>query len=473
MYDYCPLSHEIFQRMIHELGPECVLIDTNSINPYDRDASELRYMPDVVVKPRAVHQIQKLMALANEYRFPVTPRGAGTGLAGGCLAVQGGVVLSLEHMNRIRKIDSANLVAEVEPGVLTQDLRDAARKKGLFYPPDPAGMDKSTIGGNAATNAGGPACAKYGTTKDYVLELEAVLPSGRRIRTGAKTRKGVVGYDMTHLLVGSEGTLGIITGLTLKLIPHPPAVTGLTAAFSDLDTAMRAVMEIMNHGHLPSAIEFLDKKCLKLVGDLLPFQVPGDQASLLIIETDGVREPIEHEISQIGQICEKIGATHLMPAPEEKDRERIWGVRRQVSLRIHDHSALYIAEDIVVPIGRIADLVNALPEFERRYNLYIYAFGHAGDGNIHLNITAENRDHMDRVEKGVRAILSLVLEMDGTISGEHGIGAGKMNYLPMELEPENIRLQVGIKKLFDPNLILNPGKLFRMDNGETETGTDA
>lgn len=462
MYDFCPISDETLRRIIREIGTECVFTLPDFISPYDRDASELRYMPDVVVKPRHVQQIQKLMELANEFRFPVTPRGAGTGLAGGCLAVHGGVVLSLEHMNRIRNIDTANLVAEVEPGVITQQLRDAARARGLFYPPDPAGLDKSTIGGNAATNAGGPACAKYGTTKDYVLELEAVLPNGKLIRTGVKTRKGVVGYDLTHLLIGSEGTLGIITGLTLKLIPYPPAVTGLCAVFSDLDTAMHTVMEIMNRGHLPSAIEFLDHKCLKLVGDLLPFKVREDHPSLLIIETDGAKEHIGRQILDIGDICREIGATHLMPLPEDLDRKRIWDVRRQVSLRIHDHCALYIPEDVVVPISRIADLVNSLPEFERIYQLYIYAFGHAGDGNIHLNITAENRDHMDRAEEGVKAVLSLVLEMGGTISGEHGIGVWKIKYLPMELESESIRLQVGIKTLFDPNRVLNPGKLFRM-----------
>jgi D-lactate dehydrogenase (cytochrome) len=364
-------------------------------------------------------------------------------------------------MNRIRSIDPVNLIAEVEPGVITKDLRDAAREKGLYYPPDPAGMDESTIGGNAGTNAGGPACVKYGTTKDYVLGLEAVLPSGDAIRTGVRTRKGVVGYDLTHLMVGSEGTLGVITDLTLKLIPHPPAVAALAAVFGDLHTAMNTVSEIMSRGHLPSAIEFMDHKSLHLVGDLLPFSVAGEQAAVLIVEVDGVPAPIAQEIEQIGDICRERGATRLLPAVDEADRKRVWEVRRQISLRIHDTAPLYVPEDVVVPIGRIAELVDALPEFEARYQLLIYAFGHAGDGNIHLNITAASRENLERVESGVKALLSKVLDLGGTISGEHGIGAAKITHLPMELSTESIELQKGIKRLFDPNLVLNPGKIFR------------
>ena len=238
--------------------------------------------------------MQKLIALANEYGFAVTPRGAGTGLAGGCLSVQGGVILSLEEMNRLLLVDEKNLIAVVEPGVITENLKNAAREKGLFYPPDPAGLDKSTIGGNAATNAGGPACVKYGTTRDYILGLEVVLPNGRFIRTGVKTRKGVVGYDLTQLMVGSEGTLGVITALTLKLIPHPEAVAGMAVIFPDMQSATRAVGEVMGRGYLPFAIEFMDYHCLDLVQDQLPFAVSGSEA-MLIMEMDG----------PLGQVAER------------------------------------------------------------------------------------------------------------------------------------------------------------------------
>jgi len=469
MTKYSPITNEIRRRISHELGDKCIVTDPDEVGTYGKDASGLSNPPELVIRVMETVQIQKLMRLANEYGFPVIPRGGGSGLAGGCVPVLGGVVLSLEKLNRIISVDTKNLIAEVEPGTITEVLRNAVRQKGLFFPPDPAGMDQSTIGGNAATNAGGPSCLKYGTTKDYILGLEAVLPSGRMINTGTRTRKGVVGYDLTQLLVGSEGTLCVITGLILKLIPFPPAVRGITAVFSDLPTAMQAVTEILNRGHLPSAIEFLDAKCLFLVKDILPFHVPGETSALLIVEVDGDPEQTKQEVKAIGRILEEVGSTHLMPAFSEQERKDIWSVRRQVSLRIHDHYSLYIPEDVVVPIEKIPVLVGELPEFEDEYGFEIYAFGHAGDGNIHLNITAQNRDNMHRVEMGVRAILARVIEMGGTISGEHGIGKAKKQYLSMELSTESIRLQTEIKKVFDPNMILNPGKIFPEKGTNNET----
>jgi len=469
MTKYSPITNEIRRRISHELGDKCIVTDPDEVGTYGKDASGLSNPPELVIRVMETVQIQKLMRLANEYGFPVIPRGGGSGLAGGCVPVLGGVVLSLEKLNRIISVDTKNLIAEVEPGTITEVLRNAVRQKGLFFPPDPAGMDQSTIGGNAATNAGGPSCLKYGTTKDYILGLEAVLPSGRMINTGTRTRKGVVGYDLTQLLVGSEGTLCVITGLILKLIPFPPAVRGITAVFSDLPTAMQAVTEILNRGHLPSAIEFLDAKCLFLVKDILPFHVPGETSALLIVEVDGDPEQTKQEVKAIGRILEEVGSTHLLPAFSEQERKDIWSVRRQVSLRIHDHYSLYIPEDVVVPIEKIPVLVGELPEFEDEYGFEIYAFGHAGDGNIHLNITAQNRDNMHRVEMGVRAILARVIEMGGTISGEHGIGKAKKQYLSMELSTESIRLQTEIKKVFDPNMILNPGKIFPEKGTNNET----
>lgn len=460
MTRYTPITNDIRKRISDALGDECIVKNQDEVGTYSQDASGLSYPPELVIRVQETAQIQRLMKLANEYKFPVIPRGGGSGLAGGCLPVLGGVVLSLEKLNRIISVDTQNLTAEVQPGTITKDLRDAVQQKKLFFPPDPAGMDQSTIGGNAATNASGPSCVKYGTTKDYILGLEAVLPSGRLINTGTRTRKGVVGYDLTQLLVGSEGTLGVITGLILKLIPYPAAVSAMTAFFSDLTSAMQAVTQILNRGHLPSAIEFLDAKCLLLVKDILPFHVPFEKSTLLIIEADGNPEQTKRDIKTIGNILKEAGATNLLPAFNEKEREDIWNVRRQVSLRIHDNYALYIPEDVVVPIGKIPALVAELPKFEAEYSFDIFAFGHAGDGNIHLNITAQNRDNMNRVEMGVKAILARVIQMDGTISGEHGIGKTKTQYLSMELSAESIRLQSEIKKVFDPNMILNPGKIF-------------
>ena len=296
--------------------------------------------------------------------------------------------------------------------------------------------------------------------------MEAVLPDGSLIKTGVATRKGVVGYDLTNLLVGCEGTLGIITSLTLKLIPAPPAVTGLMAVFRDMGSAMNAVSEIMGSGYIPAAMEFMDHKCISLVGELLPVALPGDEASILIMEIDGPAGQIEHEIKAMGEIARSVGATHILPASCHEEREQIWAVRRQVSLKIHDYAPLYISEDVAVPLTSIAALVNALPAYEEKYGLSIFAFGHAGDGNIHLNITAPDRDNMERVHAGVKALLQLTIEMGGTISGEHGIGIAKKEFLPMELSRKSISLQEGIKNLFDPGHILNPGKIFPQEKRE-------
>lgn len=452
------LTSEARAALVTLLGTDNVLDAPG--DPYDRDSSSYMATPDMVVFPRSVADVQGIMTLANEHRFAVIPRGGGTGTSGGCIALEGGVILSLERMNRIISIDTENLVAVVEPGVITQTLRDAAAAVGLFYPPDPAGMDTSTIGGNVATNAGGPACVKYGVTRDYVLGVEAVTPTGAHIRAGVQTRKGVVGYDMAHLLCGSEGTLGIITQMTLKLIPLPAATVGLAAVFPSMAHCMRTVTSILTSGHLPSALEFLDHKCLSLVGDELPFSVPGATASLLILELDGVASQITTEIEAIKAICTAEGATHLMPGGTVQERERIWSVRRQTSSRIREHAPITISEDIAVPIGRIAPFIETVPAFEEAYGLDIFCFGHAGDGNIHLIVTAPERSEVHRVDDGIRAIVRQVLDMGGTLSGEHGIGEAKKHLLPMELSAESIRLQRSIKHVFDPANVLNPGKVF-------------
>lgn len=460
MFPYTPLTEEIIALLQRRLSPGAVVADPAAIAACAVDASTLSHRPELVVRAQTVADVQALLELANTYNFPVTPRGGGSGLAGACLPHLGGVVLSTRELCAVRAIDAANFTMEVEAGAISSQVREAAAARNLFYPPDPAGMDLSTIGGNAATDAGGPACVKYGTTRDYILGLEAVLPDGTLINTGVRTRKGVVGYDLTNLLVGCEGTLAVITALTLKLIPRPPATVGALCAFASMGAAMRAVARIMAEGHLPSAIEFLDHRCLALVGELLPFALPTGKPSLLLMELDGPAEQIAPEMETVISLATNEGAIHVLRAPNEQDRQRIWEVRRQVSLRIHDHAVLYIPEDVAVPLSAIARLVDALPDFEARYGIEIFAFGHAGDGNIHLNITTQDLARQPRAEQGVKALLEMVLELGGTISGEHGIGLAKKEFLPMEISPASIRLQQGIKQLFDPNLILNPGKIF-------------
>ena len=460
MMHYSPITDKIKAAILERIGPQAVISAPERLAEYATDASALHFSPELVVCAGSARDVQHLMELANMYRFPVTPRGGGSGLAGACLPSLGGVVLATAGLNRITRIDRKNFIMKVEPGVISHEVRKAADAAGLFYPPDPAGMELSTIGGNAATDAGGPACVKYGTTRDYVLGLEAVLASGRRITTGVQTRKGVVGYDLTNLLVGSEGTLGIITSLILKLIPKPAATRGMMCVFNDMVSAMNCVAAIMGQGYLPSAIEFLDHKCLSLVGALLPFALPKGKPSILIIEVDGAQRQVDEEIKAICSIAKNQAAIDLIKAGNALAREKIWAVRRQVSLRIHEYAKLYIPEDIVVPLTAIAQLVDALPFYEEKYGIEVFAFGHAGDGNIHLNITTQDPDKEEAARAGTKALLELTLRLQGTISGEHGIGLAKSGYLSMELSADSIALQRSIKKLFDPNMVLNPGKIF-------------
>lgn len=457
---YSSITEDIVRRIEDAVGKDCIIQDPVKCKDYGQDAGEVIRTPELVVEPTEAEQIQRLLRLANEYHFPVTPRGLGTGVTGGSVPLLGGVVLSLIRMNRILSIEKENLIAVVEPGVVNLDLKNAVLNEGLFYPPDPASLDSCSIGGNAATNAGGPSCVKYGTTRDYVLGLEAVLPSGEKIAAGVRTRKGVVGYDLLHLLIGSEGTLGVITKLILKLLPLPKTLTTLVAFFPQLTSAMDAVTSILIQGHVPCAMEFLDNRCLELIGDLLPFEGTQRTGAFLLIETDGAPEVVEREIETIGDMCIQCGAVEVLLAPDSQKRTRMWEIRREVALRIEHESPVYIPEDVVVPIGRIAEFVSGLPEFEEKYDMKVYSFGHAGDGNIHLNVTTEDRDRRRIVDRGIEKILKRVISMGGTISGEHGIGAAKKRFLPLELSSESIRLQRDIKRLFDPHGILNPGKIF-------------
>ncbi|MBN2568525.1 MAG: FAD-binding protein, partial [Deltaproteobacteria bacterium] len=430
---YSTITTDILQKIEEATGFDCIVRKEEKLAEYGKDAGEISHAPEIVIEATSSVQIERLLCLANLHRFPVTPRGLGTGLAGGSVPIHGGVLLSLARMNRIISIEEDNMIAIVEPGVLTLDLKEAVRKKGLFYPPDPASLDTSSVGGNAATNAGGPSCVKYGTTRDYILGIEAVLPSGKTIKTGVATRKGVVGYDLLGLIVGSEGTLGVITKLTLKLIPHPPAITTIVAFFPELPAAMKAVTTILMKGHIPCALEFMDRKCITLVRDLLPFEGMDSTGAFLLIETDGAPDIIKSDIEMIGHICMEGGAINVIMAPDSVKRARMWEVRREVSLRIENNFPLYIPEDVVLPLGKIADFVACLPEYEKSYGMNIFSFGHAGDGNIHLNVTAEDHRSKEKVEEGIESLLKRVINMGGTISGEHGIGIAKRRYLPLEL----------------------------------------
>ena len=395
--------------------------------------------------------------------MPLVVRGAGTGFTGGAVPTRGGVVVSMERMNRILEIDETNLLAVVEPNVITADLQRAVEQVGLFYPPDPASLEMSSIGGNVAECAGGPRAFKYGTTKRYVLALEAVLPTGEIVATGSKAVKNVVGYDLTQLLVGSEGTLAIITRVTLRLIPKPPARATLLALFADIRPAVDAVSALIQRRVVPAALELVDADSLAAIRDHLQQEVvPAGTGAVLIVESDGMQAAVDEEIDRVADACREAGAMRVSLAANDEDRDRLWNVRRLLSGALKATGLLKINHDVVVPRGRVPELFAVIASLRQAHQLRIAAFGHAGDGNIHVNLMVDRRDTQQRAraKEAERALFERVVALEGSISGEHGIGFAKAQYIGIELSPEAIALMKRVKTAFDPNGILNPGKIF-------------
>jgi glycolate oxidase len=390
-------------------------------------------------------------------------RGAGTGYTGGAVPTHGGIVVSMERMNRIVEIDELNLLAVVEPNVITGDLQRAVEAVGLFYPPDPASLDTCSIGGNVAENAGGPRAFKYGTTRQYVLALESVLPTGEIIRTGSKAVKNVVGYDLTRLIVGSEGTLAIVTAITLRLIPKPPSQSTLTASFSTIGQACDAVTELIRRRAVPAAIELLDGASLRAAEAYTRTAIAASGTeALLIVECDGMPAAVHEEMSRVREACEAVGAAGIATAASEDERRALWAVRRQLSLGLRATGLLKINHDVVVPRGRIPELFRVLDRLRQGHDLPIAAFGHAGDGNIHVNVMIDASDAAQRARATAaeRQLFESVVGLEGSITGEHGIGFSKAPYLGIELSAETIALMRRVKAAFDPHGILNPGKIF-------------
>jgi glycolate oxidase len=377
---------------------------------------------------------------------------------------RGGVVLSLERMNRILELDEENLVVVVEPHVITGHLQDTVEKVGLFYPPDPASLRTSVIGGNVAECAGGPRAFKYGTTKQFVLGLQAVLPNGDIIETGGKVVKNVVGYDLTHLLVGSEGTLAVITRIILRLVPKPPVQSTLRATFVTIAQAVQAVSNVIKARVMPAAVELIDGDCLEAVAAYLNVRslAPAGTGALLLLEVDGLAEAVTEEAARCERACRDAGATEILRARDEAERQEIWRVRRELSPALKTITPIKFNHDVVVPKGRIPQLFDLVGRIKREYRLRIPCFGHAGDGNIHVNImvTPGDDDETRRAHEAERVLFEGVLALEGSISGEHGIGFAKAKYLPLELDPQTIALMKRVKDAFDPQGILNPGKIF-------------
>ena len=446
------------------VGEPYLRLEGEALVTYGHDGQRRGHPADAVVLPADASQVAAVVRACVAHRVPFVPRGAGTGYTGGAVPVEGGVVISLERLNRILEIDEANLVAVVEPCVITGHLQTAVEERGLFYPPDPASLQISSIGGNVAECAGGPRAFKYGTTKQYVLGLEAVLPTGEVVRTGGKVVKNVVGYDLTHLLVGSEGTLAIVTQIILRLVPKPPVTATLRAAFTSIDDAAAAVSEIVRRRVVPAALELVDGESLEAIARHIGSRTlaPEGTAAILLLEVDGRAPAVEDEAARVEEACRAAGATELLRAATEAERDELWRVRRELSYSLKQVAGLKFNHDIVVPKGRIPALFELVGRIRDAYQLRIPCFGHAGDGNIHVNImvSPDDADEVSRAREAEKVLFEGVVSLEGSISGEHGIGFTKAPFLSIELSPDEIALMRRVKAAFDPEGLLNPGKIF-------------
>lgn len=466
MSNYGAITEDVILQLQAVCGHNGVLTDEESLLRYSSDETEdLFFKPMVAVKPDTAEQVSSIMKIASKHKIPVTPRGAGTGLSGGALPVFGGIVLSTEKLNRIISIDEQNLQATVEPGVINQVFRDAVEAKGLFYPPDPASRGSCFLGGNLAENSGGPKAVKYGVTKDYVLNCEVVLPDGEIIWTGANVLKNSTGYNLTQLIIGSEGTLGIITKIVFRLIPKPTEDLLMLVPFASAEKACEAVSAVFRAGITPSAMEFMERDAIDFV---LRFhssslEIKPHIKAHLIIEVDGHdKEMLMRDCEKISEVMMQYECDDIMFADSAAQKAELWKLRRAAGEAVKSHS-VYKEEDTVVPRAFLPALLKGVKEIGEKYGFRSVCYGHAGDGNLHVNIIKENmsdEDWNNKVPEGIREIFKLCHQLGGTLSGEHGIGLVQKHYLPIVFNDTQIQIQKKIKSVFDPLNILNPGKIF-------------
>lgn len=449
------------EQLVDLLGSEIVRDDAETLAIHAKDKWFASRPPEVVVFAENTEQVSKLMRFASEHRIPVTPRGAGVGYVGGAVPLQGGISLSLARMTRIKEINVADGVAVVEPGVITGELQAAVRAQGLYYPPDPASLKECSIGGNIATNAGGPRCLKYGVTRSYILGLEVVLANGDILRTGGRTHKNKTGFDLVGLMVGSEGMLGIVTEATLRLIPLPPARASISASFATFPEAANAVQKVLGAGYLPAAMEIADAFTLKSAREFLATSIVPDGEGHLLIDLDGQTDSVRSEVVALAELIRGLGALHISEAFGEEACEALWGLRRLFSQSLKSTGLTKLNEDIVVPRGRLVDLAEFATHLREKYGFPVACFGHAGDGNIHTNIMAadyQNPAVRAQVDAALDELFAQVLAWGGAITGEHGIGIAKQRWFLDAASPVSRATHDAVKTALDPLGILNPGK---------------
>ena len=444
------------------LAAERVLIDAERLEAYGRDESDLGvHPPDVLVLPESTAEVRHAVSVAARHRLPITPIGARSGKSGGALPVARGLAISLERMNRILEIRPEDLTARVQPGVITGVFQAEVEKHGLFYPPDPNSLDMCFLGGNVAENAGGPRALKYGVTREYVLGLEVVLPTGEVLRLGRQTIKGVAGYDLTALFVGSEGTLGVVTELTLKLLPRPRHVATALVVFRSVEDAARAVSRVLAAGVIPRVLELLDDTALQACARTAPYKFPPDAGAAVLVETDGNdEEQVFAEIVRVAELVQADASGEVIVAQNEAQRRDIWETRKKLSVNLRALHPLKLSEDIAVPRSRIPDMVRVTREIGARCGLVVATYGHAGDGNLHANVLFDREEERPGAERAVGEILRAAVDMGGTITGEHGVGLAKRDFLVYEQGEALVALQRRLKAVFDPLGIMNPGKIF-------------
>ncbi len=459
---YNMLSAASRKQLVELLGPEGTLTSPEDLQSYAFDGTFLEHRPDIVVLPSTTDEVAAVLRLASAERVPVVTRGAGSGLAGGSVPLAGGIVLATTRMNRIIEVDAVNMLMRVQPGVVTADIQAEALRHGLYYPPDPASQRQSTIGGNAAMCAGGPHGLKYGVTKDYVLGLEAVTADGRVMRTGGKMIKNVTGYNLTQLLVGSEGTLAIITEILLRLIPKPRDTRTALAVFPEIDDASRTITTILNAGIVPATIEIMDQESIRCVEEWQHAGLPIDAGAILLIEVDGEPAALDVELRDVARLCRERGASEVRVATDAVESAALWSARRAVSASLARIRPTKLGEDISVPRSAIPDALRAVREIAAKYALQIPVYGHISDGNLHPNILFDRHDpeEVERVNRAAAEIFEAAVKLGGTLTGEHGIGSLKKEFLTLALDPVELEMMRRVKQAFDPAGILNPGKVF-------------